>query len=85
MQIQTTTAAPQDFDGEAVVLGVWSDTSLPESTAAVDRACGGVISRMVELKEIATGRCDVTPLLGLAGVSAPLVLVVGLFIGGSGG
>ena len=78
MQIQTTTAAPQDFDGEAVVLGVWSDTSLPESTAAVDRACGGVISRMVELKEIATGRCDVTPLLGLASVSAPLVLVVGL-------
>lgn len=78
MNIETTTLAPQDFKGEAIVVGVWSDGPLPPSTAAIDEASGGIVSRLIDLQEISTARWDVTPLLALAGVQAPLVLVVGL-------
>ncbi len=78
MKVETTAVAPQEFDGEAIVVGAWSDGALSRSTAAIDQASGGVISRLIELKEISTTRCDVTPLLAPAGVRAPLVVVVGL-------
>ena len=78
MKVETTAVAPQEFDGEAIVVGVWSEGSLPRSTAAIDQASGGVISRLIELKEISTARCDVTPLLAPVGVQASLVVVVGL-------
>ena len=45
MKIETTNVAPQDFAGEAIVVGAWSSGSLPPSTADVDQASGGLVSR----------------------------------------
>ena len=78
MKVETTAVAPHEFDGEAVVVGVWATGDLPPTTAKLDEVSGGLIKRLIELKEISTSRCSVTPLLGLSGVKTPLVIVVGL-------
>jgi leucyl aminopeptidase len=78
MQISRTTDSATQVAADAVVLGLFADEALLATAAAVDQAAGGVITRLVESKEIACKACETTALWGLAGVAAPQVLLVGL-------
>ncbi len=61
-----------------MVVGVFSDGSLNAAARDVDHAAGGLLQRLFEQKEIAGKLYELTPLLGVPGVAARQVLVVGL-------
>ena len=60
------------------MVGVFSDTGLGASAIEVDRASGGLLTRLVESKEITGKPYELTPLWGVAGVQSRQVLVIGL-------
>ena len=78
MKVSHTGGSATEIDADAVVLGLFSDSPLPAPAAAVDRATGGLITRLVEAKEVSGKAYELTPLWSPAGVAAPLVLLVGL-------
>ncbi len=78
MQIKKITVGPVETKADAVVLGMFAEQSLPQAAAAVDKAAGGAITRLVDSGEFAGKRCDTVALRGLPGVAAGQVLLVGL-------
>jgi leucyl aminopeptidase len=63
---------------DAVVVGLFADEAPAAAAAEIDRAAGGLISRLVQSKE-ATGKAyELMQLWGVSGVTAPQVLLVGL-------
>jgi leucyl aminopeptidase len=65
-------------EAEAVVVGVFSDTGMGIAATEVDRLSSGLLSRLVQTKEITGKAYELVPLWGVSGVTAPQVLVVGL-------
>ncbi|MDA0658161.1 MAG: leucyl aminopeptidase [Planctomycetota bacterium] len=69
---------PHQAATDAVVIGMDPSGRLGASATLLDQACGGTLSRLIEAGEIRGKSLELTPLYGLANVTAPLVLVVGL-------
>lgn len=77
MNVTRITTSPLQTQAEAVVVGVFADRPVGGLAAEVDRATGGLISRLIETKEYSAKRWDLLPLYNVPGAKAPLVLVVG--------
>jgi len=78
MKIETTGTPATELSADAIVVGVFAEGSLPPSTAAVDDASGGLISKLREQEQLEGKSNELTPLLGVDGIAAMQVLVVGL-------
>jgi len=78
MKVNSTDVQVAQVDADAIVVGVFQN-SLPTGPAAeVDNATGGVLSRLIEQKEITGKSYKLVPLMGPMGISAHQALVVGL-------
>jgi leucyl aminopeptidase len=78
MKLESTNLTPIELSADAIVVGVHEEGVLPAPTAAVDEAVGGVITKLRDSKQIEGKANELTPLLGVTGVAAAQVLVVGL-------
>ncbi len=83
MDIQLIDSSPEQTEADAIVVGLCQDETLvgaaaAGAAAAVDKAAGGLIGRLVERKEISAKLGDVQMLFSPAGVAAGIVAVVGL-------
>jgi leucyl aminopeptidase len=78
MEARSVSGSPAEAEAAAVVVGVYQEPSLGEFTQAVDKATGGVLSRLMERKEITGKHGELLPLHAPQNVKAPLVLLVGL-------
>ena len=63
---------------DALVLGLFSDSPLTGSAAAIDHATGGLITRLTEAKEISAKKYDTTVLLAPSGLNTRTLILVGL-------
>ncbi|GAB1594565.1 leucyl aminopeptidase [Lysobacter claricitrinus] len=78
LEFDLTSDAPASVIADCIVVGVFADKSLTEAGAAIDRACGGRLSALIERGDV-SGKAGKTALLhDLTDVKAPRVLVVGL-------
>jgi leucyl aminopeptidase len=78
MRIERIESGRVEIEAEAVVVGLHADGPPQGAAAAIDRAAGGLITRLVEAKEISAKPCDLATLWQPAGVAARQVLCVGL-------
>ncbi len=78
MHIAPTDQQITAAEAEAVVLGVYADGPLSVAAAAVERATGGLISRLQEQKEFSGKPYELLTIVAPAGLKTPLLLLVGL-------
>src|SRR5687768_17520186 len=78
MKVASGEFTPSQADAEAVVVGIFSDEGLNGPAAELDRATHGVVTRLMEAREITGKAYELVPLLGLTGIAARQALVVGL-------
>ncbi|WP_133500631.1 leucyl aminopeptidase [Cognatilysobacter terrigena] len=78
LEFDLTSDAPASVAADCVIVGVFADKTLTDAASAIDRACGGRLSALIERGDV-SGKAGKTALLhDLADVKAPRVLVVGL-------
>jgi leucyl aminopeptidase len=78
LKFSLTTATPAQFDGDTLIVGLFESGSFPGPAAALDKACGGALSRLFASGDL-SGKPGRTCLLhGLGGIAASRVLTVGL-------
>src|SRR5436305_641858 len=78
MAVTTTNERVCDITADALVIGIHADSSPGGPAEEFNRASGGLLSRLVEAKEITGKKCETQALLAAPGVKARQVLVVGL-------
>lgn len=78
MQFSVTTDSPATIAADAVVVGLFADSPLTGAAELVNQATGGLISRLIEAKELSGKKNETTTLLVPAGIKAPVALFVGL-------
>src|SRR5688572_4420756 len=78
LRFSTTAERPHLIDADVVVVGIYEDKTLTRAAQEVDAAAGGAVKRALEGGDASGKPGAVTKLLGLAGVRAPRVLLVGL-------
>ena len=78
MQVSKIEASVLRAEVDAVVVGLFADGELSPAAAEVDQASGGLVSRLVRSKEMTGKAYELLTLWGVTGVTAPLVLLVGL-------
>jgi len=78
MKIETTTTPAADIDASAIAVFVWKDEPLTGSALDIDTATEGALSRLIECGEVSTESLTVSKLLSPVGVTAKVVLIVGL-------
>src|SRR5687768_1516736 len=78
MAVSTTSDKLAQIAADALVIGVHAESPPAGPAAEFDRACGGLLSRLIESKEVSGKKGDVATLLAPTGVKAALVVVVGL-------
>ena len=78
MKLLPATAKIAEIDADAVVLGVYADGQPTAHAAQFDQVTDGLLSRLLEAKEITGKTNKLVPLLAATGVRAQQVLVVGL-------
>jgi leucyl aminopeptidase len=78
MPITITSEPLAQISADAVVIGVHAESPPAGFAAEFDRAGGGLLSRLIEAKEITGKKCEVVTLLAPVGVKAKQVVVVGL-------
>ncbi len=78
MEFSTTTARAEAVKADAVAVGVFADGELTPSARALDKASQGAIKAAVASGDMTGKRGSLLALRGLAGVTAPRVLLVGL-------
>ena len=78
MSVTMTREQIQEIAADAVVVAVHADSPLTGAAAALDRAIGGMLSRLIETKEITGKKCEATLLFAPPGIKANAALVVGL-------
>src|SRR5690242_10745125 len=79
MDVRVSTRDVQQFDGDAVAVGVFSDDTEPQGpAAALDEAMAGVIARLLAAGEITGAADEVTLLHTLGKIEPERVVVVGL-------
>ncbi|HWB09160.1 MAG TPA: leucyl aminopeptidase [Pirellulales bacterium] len=78
MQISTIEVSVLRAEVDAVVVGLFSEGELTPAAAEIDRASGGLVSRLLKNQEVTGKAYELMPLWGVAGVAATQVLLVGL-------
>jgi leucyl aminopeptidase len=78
MEVRTISGSPAQVDAAAVVVGVFQDQGLTDSAQAIDKATGGVVSRLIERKEFTGKHAELLPLHAPQNVKTPLVVLIGL-------
>lgn len=78
MKVVPTEANIAEIAADAIVVGVYNDKLLTAEAREVDEATGGLLTRLLDAKEISGKAGKVTTLLAPAGVKAGQVVVVGL-------
>jgi leucyl aminopeptidase len=78
MRITTSTTAPERTTADVLAVAVGKPPSLTGAAAAVDRALGGTLGRLIESGEIRGAKGQVTVVHAAGGVRAKRVAVVGL-------
>jgi leucyl aminopeptidase len=78
MRITTSTTAPERATAEMLAVAVGRPAGLTGAAAAVDRALGGTLGRLIESGEIRGSKGQVTVVHAHGGVRARRVAVVGL-------
>ncbi|HEX5106636.1 MAG TPA: leucyl aminopeptidase [Pirellulaceae bacterium] len=78
MPIAATTEPLTQVSADALVIGIHAEAPPTGFAVEFDRASGGLLSRLIEAKEISGKKCEVVTLLAPAGVNAKQVVVVGL-------
>jgi leucyl aminopeptidase len=78
MPVTTTSESLPDIHADAIVIGVHADAPASGFAAAFDRVSGGLLTRLLEAKEITGKKCETVTLLAPPGVKAGLVMVAGL-------
>ena len=63
---------------DAIVVGLFSRVALAGAAADADRATGGLLTKLIERKEITGKKYELTTLLAPPGIAAGQLLVVGL-------
>ena len=77
-EIRSIKTSVTETEAEAVVVGVFADSTPAGPAAEVDRATDGLISSLIESKEISGKACETVPIWGATGVNARQVVLVGL-------
>ncbi len=78
MEFSTKAGRPETVKTDAIVVGVHADGELTPTAKALDAACGGAIKAAVKSGDMTGKRGTSLLLRGLAGVTAPRALLVGL-------
>ncbi|MEX2140249.1 MAG: leucyl aminopeptidase [Pirellulales bacterium] len=78
MNVHTTNTPLTELDADAIVVPLFADNPSIGPIADLDRAAGGLITRLLELKELTGKKYELVPLLGLPGVRVGHVLILGL-------
>ena len=78
MIVRATDENVTEIGADAVVIAVYSDRPPTKAAAEIDQATDGLISRLLETKEIDTSAMVVTALYSVPGVKADQVICVGL-------
>ena len=78
MRITTSTTAPERATADVLAVAVGKPPSLTGAAAAVDRALGGTLGRLIESGEVRGAKGQVTVVHAAGGVRAKRVAVVGL-------
>ena len=78
MEFITALGRPEAIKTDAVIVGVHADGELTPAARSLDTACGGTIKAAVKSGDMTGKRGTCLPLLRLAGVTAPRVLLAGL-------
>lgn len=77
MDFSIKTGIPEKQKADCLVLAVFESGKLADSTAAIDKACGGVISKIVKQGDISGKVGQTLVLFNLANITSPRVLLVG--------
>ncbi|MEP6608188.1 MAG: leucyl aminopeptidase [Burkholderiaceae bacterium] len=78
MEFITAVGRPETIKTDAIVVGVHADGDLTPAAKALDGACGGAIRAAIKSGDMTGRRGASLPLLSLAGIAAPRVLLTGL-------
>jgi leucyl aminopeptidase len=78
MQISRASSGVLETAADAVVVGVFSDAPAGGAAAAVDRATGGLLSRVLENQDFGGKPYELLPLMSPLGVAARQVILLGL-------
>jgi leucyl aminopeptidase len=78
MNFDVSSKALADVDAACLLLGVHEDTSLTAEAAAIDRRCGGRLSRALRRGDFSAKLGESWLITDLAGVKAERVLLVGV-------
>ena len=77
MKLSLNDSAANAIKTECVVIGLSRDGDMGPSASAINQASEGMLGRLVESGDVATGLGKVTLLQSLPGVAAQRVIVVG--------
>lgn len=77
-QPQATAAKVAEIAVDAVIVGHFADSSLSGPAAELDQATGGMLTRLLEAKEITGKKYETVVLPAPAGIAAKLAVVLGL-------
>ena len=78
MAVTTISEKLSDISADAIVIGLHAESAPSGPAEELNRACGGLLSRLIEAKEITGKKCETVTLLAPPGIKAKLALVVGL-------
>ncbi len=78
MQVSPASESVREVDAAAVVIGVYKDESLAGPAKEIDEATGGLITKLIETKELDASAHAITPILGATGVTAAQIVCIGL-------
>lgn len=78
MNVTLITQSPNEIAADAIVMGYYQDGRVSGRLAEVDRATGGVLTRLIEEKEIAGKHGELTTILAPAGMKTSRLVVLGL-------
>jgi leucyl aminopeptidase len=78
MAVTTTNEKVSEIDADAIVIGVHAEAPPSGPAEEVNRATGGLLTRLIEAKEITGKKCETVTLLAPPGIKARFALVVGL-------
>lgn len=77
MQFSTKTTALSNIPTSCLILGVYFNGKLPEATAAIDKASGKAISRLIKAGDISGKTMEAVVLHNVEGIKAKRLLILG--------
>src|SRR5262245_65427421 len=78
MAVTATSERLAQIIADAVVIGVHAESPPSGPAEEFNKATGGLLTRLIEAKEITGKKCETVTILAPPGIAARLALVVGL-------